>query len=727
MSPTSATRPWLAQYAPGVPAEFEPEVRNGVELFARGPERRPDGAAIHYFDSTLTHAEGRAIAQAFAAALRDLGVSPGDRVALYLQNVPQFVLALDAVWMLGAIAVPVNPMLKERELAYQLRDCGAKVVVSLEALYETVRVARKDTPVEHVVTTSELDFLEEVPAALSAVRRLETPGAHAFRDLVERYRDTAVEPADPDPGEPAILAYTSGTTGPPKGAMNTHGNVAYNTEVYHRFLGIGPEDVVVAMAPLFHITGLVGHIAIARFCAAPLVLFYRFDAGEMLRLIEKWRGTFSIGALTAYIALLDHPDLARRDISSLSKVFSGGAPVYPAVVERFERTTGLYMHNTYGLTEVTSPSHFTPVGRRAPVDAESGALSVGVPVCGVDSRIVDLATGEDAAARRDRRDRHARAHGRARLLEQARRDGTRDPRRLAPHGRRGQARRGRLVLPRRPREGRHRGRRLQGLAARGRGRPARAPRRQRGNRDRDPGRLPRRDRQGVRHAQARRRRRLPGRADRPLQERARRLQVPADRRDRRRDPEDAHRQGAAAGAPRAERPRAAGESGRVTARNPFAARGKVDQIGIVVRDMEEAMRRYSQLLGIGGWLGYRFGPGTLGVSTYRGAPGEYEILLAIAGSRPQVELIQSLRGPSIFEEHLAEHGEGLHHLGFYVRGLDQAVAALAADGFEVIQSGGRYPGRERGGYAYFETRDELGLLAELIEWPETPLETDFTG
>lgn len=165
----------------------------------------------------------------------------------------------------------------------------------------------------------------------------------------------------------------------------------------------------------------------------------------------------------------------------------------------------------------------------------------------------------------------------------------------------------------------------------------------------------------------------------------------------------------------------------MTAVNPFAARGKVDQIGIVVRDIEAAMRRYTELLGVGGWLGYRLGPGSLGVSTYRGKPGEYEILLAIAGSRPQVELIQSLRGPNIFEEHLEQHGEGLHHLGFYVRNLDDAVAELDASGLEMIFSGGRYPGRERGGYAYFETRDALGILAELIEWPEKPLEPEFTG
>ena len=130
----------------------------------------------------------------------------------------------------------------------------------------------------------------------------------------------------------------------------------------------------------------------------PLVLFHRFDVAEALRMIERWRTTFTVGAITVFIAMRDHPDIRNRDLSSFSKVSSGGAPVSPAIVDGFERETGIYIHNIYGLTETTSPSHLTPLGVRPPVDERSGALSVGVPVPGCIARVVDLHTREDVAA-----------------------------------------------------------------------------------------------------------------------------------------------------------------------------------------------------------------------------------------------------------------------------------------------------------------------------------------
>jgi long-chain acyl-CoA synthetase len=151
------------------------------------------------------------------------------------------------------------------------------------------------------------------------------------------------------------------------------------------------------MAPLFHITGLVCHMATARMSMTPLLLLYRFEAGEILRLIEHWRGSYIIGPLTAFIAMLEHADFGARDLSSLTKVASGGAPVYPAVVERWENATGVYMHNTYGLTETAAPSHLVPAGARSPLDAESGALSVGVPVPGTLSKIVSVDGGGEVA------------------------------------------------------------------------------------------------------------------------------------------------------------------------------------------------------------------------------------------------------------------------------------------------------------------------------------------
>ena len=221
------------------------------------------------------------------------------------------------------------------------------------------------------------------------------------------------------PDEIALLTYTSGTTGEPKGAMNTHGNVAFNATVYRDWIGLTSDDVVLAGAPLFHITGLIGHVAVAMLVPMPLVLGYRFEPATIARLAERHRCTFTTMAITAFTALLNDPALRECDLSSLTKVYSGGAPIAPSIVERFEREVGPYIHNIYGLTETTSPSHAVPFGRRAPVDPASGALSIGVPVFNTVARIIDD-DGRELPPGGDRRDRDTRPHGGPRLLAQAR-------------------------------------------------------------------------------------------------------------------------------------------------------------------------------------------------------------------------------------------------------------------------------------------------------------------
>jgi long-chain acyl-CoA synthetase len=370
----------------------------GDELFERAVRERPGAPAFLYFDTAIGVGEAAARAHALARALRgELGLRPGDRVALMLQNVPQFAIAVHAVWRCGGVITAVNPMNKERELRHQLGDSGARIVVCLESLYEVVAAAREETAVEHVITVSELDMLEAVPAALARHRRVECPGAIDFEGLV----------ADPGSGRPvgdavevdldsaALVSYTSGTTGAPKGAINTHRAVIHNAETLAAWASLGPGDVTVAMAPLFHITGLVCHMSVARASRSPLLLLHRFDAGEILRLIERWLGTFVIGPLTAFIAMLDHPSFGARDLASLTKVGSGGAPVYTSIVERWEKATGAYMHNTYGLTETAAPTHLVPFGERAPVDPGTGALSVGRSIADTESRILG-ADGRDA-------------------------------------------------------------------------------------------------------------------------------------------------------------------------------------------------------------------------------------------------------------------------------------------------------------------------------------------
>src|SRR6266540_4118022 len=379
-------RPWLARYDKGQPYDIEPEYANALELFAASVRRSPDAPIIRYFDGTITLRELDGLSDAFACGLLDQGIAAGDRVALYLQNVPQFVIALLGAWKAGAIAVSVNPMNKERELDVLLRDSGAKALVCLESLYATARAVFGGL----VVTTSELEHQTGNDQRIFAgVERIPCAGAVDMSDLVSRFRGQRPPAVSPAADDVAFLTYTSGTTGPPKGAMNTHRNVVFNAQAYRDWMSLGDEDVVLGVAPLFHITGLIAHIAVALVVPMPLVLYYRFDPEVTLELIERYKATFTVGSITVFISLMNAPSAKSRDISSLQKVYSGGAPIAPPTVEAYEQQFGAYIHNIYGLTETTSPSHAVPFKARAPVDETSGALSVGVPIFNTIVKVVD--------------------------------------------------------------------------------------------------------------------------------------------------------------------------------------------------------------------------------------------------------------------------------------------------------------------------------------------------
>ncbi len=386
-------KPWLDRYPDYVPKELPLPEKSMIDFFEESAERVPDRDAIRYFDETISYSELNDLADRFATLLASRGVEKGDRVAAYTQNNPQFLIAQYGAWKRGAIFVPINPMLKHKELDYHLNDSGTKVLVCLESLYESVaKEVVSGTEVEHVFTTSELDFLPEgaegdlAPLANSSRQRFE-----GVEDLLEVLRETEPDEGAREqvsPGDTAYLVYTSGTTGQPKGTMETHSNVAFNSEVYRTWMRIGDEDSVLGIAPLFHITGLIGHATIAGLAGIPLILFHQVDPGEVLRLIDKWRPTMTIGSITAFIALMNAPGSDEADLSSLTKCFSGGAPVAPSVADQFEEKFGVYIYIAYGLTESNSPTHFVPLGSRAPVDEESGALSVGVPVPNCEAKLV---------------------------------------------------------------------------------------------------------------------------------------------------------------------------------------------------------------------------------------------------------------------------------------------------------------------------------------------------
>ena len=395
-------KPWLSLYDRDQPAEISLEFTDALSMFRASVSRNPDGDIIRYFGGRITARELGELSDAFAVALAGLGVRAGDRVALYLQNVPQFVIAMLATWKAGGIAVPVNPMYRARELDAVLRDSGARVLVCLQSLHRDVARSVVDDAGQDtiVVTTSELDYrARDDQRVFAGIEPLDCDGAHDLAALIERHRGQVPADVSFGPSDIAFLTYTSGTTGPPKGATNTHGNVVFNSQAYRQWCRLGPDDVVLGVAPLFHITGLIAHVTLSLLLGAPLVLAYRFEPSVMMETIRDERPTFTIGSITVFIALMNAPNADRDALASLTKTWSGGAPIPPSAVKAFQAQFGQYIHNAYGLTETTSPSHLVPFDAVAPVDEISGALSVGVPVYNTVVRIVgddgqDLPPGE---------------------------------------------------------------------------------------------------------------------------------------------------------------------------------------------------------------------------------------------------------------------------------------------------------------------------------------------
>jgi len=373
-------RPWLARYD-GHPADYDLEFTNALEMFRAGVARDPSAVALKYFDGTITRAELDELSDALAAGLLANGFVAGDRLAVYLQNVPQFVIAMVATWKAGGVMVSINPMSRVRELSYLLKDSGAKVLLALESLYDEVgRQVVPDTDVELVLTTSELEFQTRADERLfKGMTRQRHEGTTDLVELMDAHRGEVPPPVELGLDDVAFLTYTSGTTGVPKGAMNTHRNVVFTAQVYRDWVRVSPDGSIFGVAPLFHITGLIGHVAVSMLAPAPLVLAYRFEPQVVLDALVEHRPTFTIGAITAFSALLNAPGFSKDAFSSFTSIYSGGAAISPTAEAAFLAATGKQVHNAYGLTETTSPMTVTPFGSPSPVDPTSGALSVGVP------------------------------------------------------------------------------------------------------------------------------------------------------------------------------------------------------------------------------------------------------------------------------------------------------------------------------------------------------------
>lgn len=385
-----AAKPWLpllseAQRAPVHPAETL------VHAFRDSVARAPGHPALAYFDGRLTYREADELSDSVAGHLAARGLERGDRVAIMLQNSPQFVLALLGAWKAGATVVPLNPMYKSAEVGHVLKDAEVTALICSDRAWEAYLrdTAAGALSVRIAVTACELDLQTSGDERVLNFERL--PPAYDADDLVAVARQGLAAPAGRELAatDVALISYTSGTSGTPKGAMNSHGNIMVNAERQRTGHPIAEGSAYFALAPLFHITGMVCQLAACLANAGTLVLAYRFHPGVVLDAFTEHRPAYTVGPSTAFMALAATPGVTPEHFASFQVISSGGAPLPPALVEKFRAGFGPYIRNGYGLTECTAPCASVPPEREAPVDPVSGTLSVGVPGPDTVVRIID--------------------------------------------------------------------------------------------------------------------------------------------------------------------------------------------------------------------------------------------------------------------------------------------------------------------------------------------------
>ena len=389
-------RPW------GTLVDRMPDAQPGERSTALGlfAAARRSATAITYFDRSLDYATLDDLSDRLAAWWHAKGVVRGDRVAIVLQNTPAFVVATLAAWKLAAIAVPINPMYKGPELTRLFDDFTPAAALCHDDHWGILTaVAAGRFAADRLLWSSPRELQSRDDArGLPLPPASVPPASQSLAGVLAGAPQSPPVGTAPSAQDVAVLLYTSGTTGMPKGAMLTHRNLVVNALACVRHFGLSEASRIFGLAPLFHVTGLEVQMVSAFAASAHHVLAYRFQPAVVLDLFLEQRPTFVIGAITAFIALMNQPTATREHFGSFHSIYSGGAPIAPAVVAAFEQRFGRSIRSSYGMTELTAPSHLAPRLGTIPVDPASGALSIGLPTSLVDVIVVD-ATGRPVGAR----------------------------------------------------------------------------------------------------------------------------------------------------------------------------------------------------------------------------------------------------------------------------------------------------------------------------------------
>ena len=357
-----------------------------LEVSAR---RRPDKPCLVYYDTQISYAEVLREAEVLAGYLEQCcGVRKGDRVLLYMQNSPQFVIAYYAILRANAVVVPLNPMYLTQEFLKCARDAGARAALVSQELFPRVEPLVGTSEVTHWVVATYADYLRQptdlaVPDFVRAPRReLAGPGLTLWRDALSRGLSPGPMTAGPD--DLCVMPYTSGTTGEPKGCMHTHRSVMHTTVGSMQWFDTLPELTLLALVPFFHVTGMQGGMNGPIYIGNTIVLLSRWDRSAAAECVQRYRVAGWTSVPTMILDFFSNPDLDRYDLSSIRRLSGGGAAMPAAIAQRLANR-GISFCEGYGLSETIAATHINPPQRPKP-------QCLGIPIYGVDSRVVDPAT-----------------------------------------------------------------------------------------------------------------------------------------------------------------------------------------------------------------------------------------------------------------------------------------------------------------------------------------------
>ena len=383
------SKPWFNHYSAKVPRHIEYPQVPLQDILHKSAKGYPEKTAIVYGEREINYAELDLLSNQFANALIELSVKKGNRVAIFLPNIPQFVIAFFGTLKAGAIATAISPLYRKREVEYQLRDSGAETIVTLDSLYPLLAAVGQKTKVINVVLTGLEDY------SLENVTSPTVSNTISFKPLIE-----AASKNQPDlpfiPNEDlAALQYTGGTTGTSKGAMLTHTNLLSNALAFSAWIhGKAAQETFLTALPLFHIYGMTTSMTVPISLAAKMVLLPRFEPSKAMQAIQHHKVTVFCGVPTMYQLLLDSKELDRYDLTSIRVCISGASSLPPQTQKCFMETTGGFLAEGYGLTEASPVTHCTPLDRTL---STIKVGSIGLPLPDTDAKIVDLETGENLA------------------------------------------------------------------------------------------------------------------------------------------------------------------------------------------------------------------------------------------------------------------------------------------------------------------------------------------